>query len=179
MNGMHRTTGSGTASRSACRKASVSMLSEPEAAPLRAKMRLAAISPLGMLRIVLAFGLLCTTGCITSGIVKKPDLKKLSYDKEGILKYDGKEVDGIKLKLPWHQEMWPDNASEWSFSLLTFGAGVGIGSASSGSSGSGEDTDAVVTAGPVSGGGGSSGSSGSSGGGGSGGGGSGGDESPF
>ena len=91
-----------------------------------------------LLGLGLAWGALCATGCVT-GIIEKPKLDRLSYDKRGILRYEGEEVEGIKLKLPWHQELWPDNAPEWGFSLLTFGAGVGLGCVIADDSDGGDD----------------------------------------
>ncbi len=93
--------------------------------------------------VVLLVILFCA-GCATSGIVAKPDLTSLHYDSQGVLKYEGKEVEGVKLKLPWYKEMWPDNPPEWGFALVTFGAGVGVGSAVSDSAGGGGDGDSDV-----------------------------------
>ena len=101
--------------------------------------------------------LLCT-GCVTTGIIKNPDLKQLNYDRNGTLKYNGEEVEGIKIKLPWYQEMYPDNVPEWGFALGTFGIGVGVGSMGGGGTSSGEEEVAPVqetTTTPTGGGGGS------------------------
>lgn len=93
-----------------------------------------------MLAAAFIISMLCMTGCVTSGIMKSPDLTKLAYNENGVLLYDGKTVEGIKLKLPWYKEMWPDNGAEWSFSLMSLGVGIGVGGAMSG----GDSSSAVV-----------------------------------
>lgn len=94
--------------------------------------------------IVLFAVFLSTSGCVT-GIVDKPDLKKLAYDKDGVLRYDGEKVEGIKIKLPWYKEMWPDNAAEWGFTLVTAGiSGAAAGSGGGSSEGSSETIEAPV-----------------------------------
>ena len=93
---------------------------------------------------ILAICLVTVTGCATSGIMKDPDLEKLAYDEDGILRYDGLVIEGIKFSLPWYKEMWPDNGAEWGFSLVTLGAGMGVGGAISGGESSGDAPEEVV-----------------------------------
>lgn len=120
--------------------------------------KVASVSRLFLL--VAWIGLSVCSGCYT-GIVNRPDLKNLSYDREGVLRYKGEEVEGIKLKLPWYKEMWPDNAAEWGFTLVSAGLSAAVASGGGGggggggsSSGSTEPTVATTTTAPSSGGGG-------------------------
>jgi hypothetical protein len=80
------------------------------------------------------------TGCVT-GVVNNPDLKELVYDDEGVLRYQGKRVEGIKMELPWYKEMWPDNPAEWGFTLVTVGVAA---AASGGGGGGGGGTEEVI-----------------------------------
>lgn len=82
-------------------------------------------------------------GCVT-GIIARPNLKKLAYDSDGVLRYDGRKVEGIKLELPWYQEMWPDSPSEWGFTLLTAGAAAAMSSGGGGGSSGSSTADAAV-----------------------------------
>lgn len=145
--------------------------------------------------LYLLLSVLAAPGCVT-GIIATPVLSDLAYDQQGVLRYKGQKVEGIKLELPWYEEMWPDNAPEWGFTLFTIGitavaAGGGGGSSSGGSSSAPAQTPVAVTAsssGSSSGSGSTTTSGGSSGGGDTGGGGGappppppsgGGDELPF
>jgi hypothetical protein len=78
------------------------------------------------------------TGCVT-GVVNNPDLNELVYDDEGVLLYKGKRVEGIKMKLPWYKEMWPDSPAEWGFTLVTVGAAAAVSGGGGGSSSSSND----------------------------------------
>lgn len=101
--------------------------------------------------------LLLFSGCVT-GIIQKPDLGKLVYDKNGVLKYDGKEVE-IRETLPWYKDIWPDSPAEWGFALFTAGLGAAIASGGSGGNGDFADTTATTTTTTSSSGGGGGGSS--------------------
>lgn len=93
----------------------------------------------GPLTIFLLMMFALSSGCVT-GIVSNPDLNRLVYDDEGVLRYNGKRVEGIKLELPWYKEMWPDNGPEWAFTLVT----VGAAAAASGGGGGGSSSEDVT-----------------------------------
>ncbi|OGV68156.1 MAG: hypothetical protein A2498_14870 [Lentisphaerae bacterium RIFOXYC12_FULL_60_16] len=80
------------------------------------------------------------TGCAT-GLVMNPDLSELAYDRNGVLQYRGQRVEGIKLALPWYEEMWPDNPPEWGFAIVT----MGLTAAVAGSGGGGDGQPASST----------------------------------
>lgn len=93
------------------------------------------------LTISLMMMLALSSGCVT-GVVSNPDLNRLVYDEEGVLRYNGKRVEGIKLELPWYKEMWPDSPSEWGFTLVT--VGVAAAAAGGGGGGGGGGTEEIT-----------------------------------